>query len=42
MVLLKSDGNVYRFIATGNGPSTTIYARYKVRKELVIFNFISN
>lgn len=42
MVLYESDGNVYRLTAIGNGPSTTIYIRNKVRKELVNFNFISN
>jgi hypothetical protein len=42
MVLFESDGNVYRATAIGNGTTTTIYIRHKVRKELVIFNFINN
>ena len=42
MVLYESDGNIYRLTAIGNGPSTTIYIRSKVRKELVNLNFISN
>jgi len=42
MVLFESDGNVYRLTAIGNGPSTTIYIRHKVRKELVSFNFVRN
>lgn len=41
LVLSESDGNVYRLTAIGNGPSTTIYIRHKVRKELVNFNFIN-
>jgi len=42
MVLYESDGNVYRLTAIGNGPSTTIYVRLKVKKELVNFSFINN
>lgn len=42
MVLFESDGNVYRATAIGNGPTTIIYIRHKVRKELVSFNFINN
>jgi hypothetical protein len=42
MILFESDGNIYRLTAVGNGSTTTIYIRHKVRKELVIFNFSSN
>lgn len=42
MVLFESDGNTYRVSAIGNGLTTTIYVRSKVRKELTNFNFINN